>query len=72
MFESIALCKCREVDEVSRFGPSKDGKHLVNGEFLARQNRTERPLLDWEEAKVSAEIYFGNVARLTHLESIEP
>ncbi len=71
MLESVALCECREVDKVSRLGSSKDGKNLVNGEFLARQSRTERPLLDWEEAKISAEIDFRHVARLTHLESIE-
>jgi len=71
MLESIALCKCREVDKVSRLGSSKDGKNLVNGEFLTRQSRTERPLLDWEKAKVSAEIDFRHVARLTHFESIE-
>ena len=63
--------KRREVDKVSRFGSSEDGKNLVDSEFLARQSRTERPLLDWEEAKVSAEIDFRHVALLTHLESVE-
>ena len=71
MLESIALCKCREVDEVARLGSSKDGKNLVNGEFFASQSRTKRPLLDWKEAKISAEIDLRHIARLTHLESIE-
>ena len=71
MLESIAFCECREVDKVSRLGSSKEGKNLVNSEFLARQSRTEGPLLDWEEAKICAEIDFRHVARLTHLESIE-